>query len=359
AVGMVEEMRGALGVSAAAIAALVTVFALIYAVSAPLSQTVIGHLPRRAVIAAGLAALALGCAVSALARDYATVVAARVLMALGAGVVGPSLSAAAASLVAPERRARALAIVFGGITVSSVLGLPLASFLAQTLGWRWAWAAMGLGALLAAAAALRLVPGENRGAPASLATLLGVLRDRRLALAIATTGVQIAGQFCTYALIAVWLAEVAGAPAALIPPALFLFGLGGVTGNALSSLVGRRLGDARTIALCLLGTLAATLALPFTAPLPQLSLAVLFVWALFGLMYMAPLQSRLAGLAGERAPMALALNSSAVYLGMSVGATIAGLVHQAAGAAPLPWASAIGIAASLAVFAASLRPRRA
>ncbi|MGR3782240.1 MAG: MFS transporter, partial [Albimonas sp.] len=208
AVGMVEEIQAGLGVSAAAVASLVTVFSVVYALTAPAAQAVAGHLRRRAAIAGGLTAIAAGCVISAAAPSYTVLICARLLMGLGAAMTGPFLTAAAATLVAPEDRARALATVFAGVTASSVLGVPLASFLAQTLGWRWAWGALALAAVICAVVVWQLLPAANRGSRASIATLTAVLRNRPLAMTVAACGTSVVGMFSTYALIAVWLAEV-------------------------------------------------------------------------------------------------------------------------------------------------------
>ena len=98
-----------------------------------------------------------------MAGDYATVAASRATMALGAALAGPTASAAAASMVPPERRAQALATVFAGLTLSTVFGVPLASFLGQTFGWRSAWVAIGLAALLVAPLVLLAMDRTNRG----------------------------------------------------------------------------------------------------------------------------------------------------------------------------------------------------
>ena len=231
----------------------------------------------------------------------------------------------------------------------------MASFLAQSFGWRWAWGAIGLLALSAAPLIWAQVPGSNRGVRASLASLLVVLKNRALALSIASTGLAISAQFCTYALIAVWLTEVAGAPEAMVPAALLMFGVGGVAGNAISARVERWAGISRTVVGALSGCLLALALLPLSTFSAYASVGLVFLWALFGMMCMAPIQSRLVGLDVERAPLSLALNGSAVYFGMALGATVSGLVYEGAGAAPLPFVSAGVMAVAIVSFALSFR----
>ena len=123
-VGLVSNMAADLRVSKPDVAVLITVFAITFALAAPLLQVAAGSLARRTLLLGGLVVMAAGCALSALAPTYGGVVAARVLMALGAAAVGPVASSLGAGLVPPERQGQALAVVFGGMTLASVLGLP-------------------------------------------------------------------------------------------------------------------------------------------------------------------------------------------------------------------------------------------
>lgn len=358
AVGMVVEMSAALDVAPSAIAGLVTVFALLYAVAAPAAQTLIGHVARRDVIAGGLLCVAAGCALSAVAQDYETVVASRLIMAVGAAATGPTLTAAAASMVPAEDRARALAIVFGGMSIASVAGIPLASQLAQSFGWRWAWGALAVAAVLAAPVIRGMLPAANRGARASLAALGEVLGDRTAAMTIAVTGLAITAQFSTYALVAIWLVEAADQPVGLIPPALLACGLGGVIGNVCGAMSSRAFGESVTCMICLLGSLACMISMPVAAGHPAAALTVLALWSGLSMGYMAPVQSLLVAQTGDRAPLALALNGSAVYLGMAGGSVVAAVGYEALGAAPLPLVSATVMLAPVALYILAARSRR-
>ncbi|HBN31997.1 MAG TPA: hypothetical protein DD416_12420 [Rhodobacteraceae bacterium] len=353
-IGLVPEMSADLGVTPASIASLVTIFALVYAVAAPGLQAALGGFSRAKLVSAGLVLVALSCFGSAMAGDYATVAASRATMALGAALAGPTASAAAASMVPPERRAQALATVFAGLTLSTVFGVPLASFLGQTFGWRSAWVAIGLAALLVAPLVLLAMDRTNRGTKASVAALIAVMRDRALALTIATTALQICAQFITYALLTIWLLDHLGTPVSLVPVALLVFGIGGVVGNALATPIERRLGPETTVRLCLIVLALALLGLWFSTPWPALILVLAFLWSASGLMIMAPLQSRLVRLAPEAVNLSMAMNASAIYVGMSAGAALSGVFFTQFGLANLPLISVIAAVLALLVFQASL-----
>lgn len=354
-VGMVAELGAEFAVAPGAVARLLTLFAVVYALSAPLTQAWLGHLPRRAVIGAAMATSGLACLALALSESWWQVQAARVAMAGAAGLIGPSAAAAAAGLVAPERRAGALAVVFGGITASSVLGLPTSSWLAQTLGWREAWAAVGAAALLCALAVALTVPGGARGARGSLAALASVLSARAPALTVAATATLFAGGFVTYSLQAVWLVRAAGAPLALVPAVLFAYGCVGLCANLLSGRVTRRLGVERTIAAGLALAPCGALAMWAAPGTPWIAFPGFALMGAAWLMIMAPIQARLVRLCGERAPLALAFNASALYVGMAAGSALSGPVLAFAGAAWLPLATALGMALAFLVFLASRR----
>lgn len=296
-IGLVEEMRAALGVSAAAIAGLVTVFALI----------------------------------------------------------GPTAAAAASSMVAPERRAGALAVVFGGLTLATVLGVPLTSWLGHAFGWRLAWGGIGGAALVAAPLVWLAMPGGGRGARSDPAALLSVLSRPAFALSIAATMVMFAGGFVTYALLAVWLAEAADLPRDALPAALLAYGVVGVVGNALSGPLSRRLGPERVVTLTLSVVALSALGLWLLAGSLWAIWLPLMAMGTFWIMFNAPMQAHLIGLDPGRAPLALALNASALYVGMAAGSALGGAVYAAMGAGPLPLVTAVGVALSLIVFRAALR----
>ena len=142
---------------------------------------------------------------------------------------------------------------------------------------------------------------------------------------------------------------------ALVPAALFLFGLGGVAGNLLAPAAERRIGAPRTVFLTMAGVAAPLFLVWALAPGGLIALGLALVWSVFGLMYMAPLQTRLVGLDPARAPLSLALNASAIYVGMSLGATLSGLVYERLGPEALPLVSVLVMGLAALCFAASLR----
>jgi len=344
------EMRTGLGVSAADIAALVWAFSFSLALGALVAQVVIGHWPRRAVLLASLALLGVGAVALGFAQSWEQAMAARVAMALGAASVMPTASVIAASLVTAEQRPAAMSVVFGGLTASLVVALPISSAVAEAANWRAVWFVAGGAAFVASLGVAFGVPGGVRGTRASFAAMLAVLSHRATSLTIATTLLLICGGFITYAMIGFWFVEVGGAPRGALTSALLAAGIASMIGNAFSSHVVRLLGRDGTILAGLTFT-AACFAILWLAPQFYWFSYPAFVcfgvgWALC----LAPLQARLMETAGERAQLALALNASAFFGGQGLGAAGGGAVYDAFGPAALPLASVIVLALAMALF---------
>jgi DHA1 family inner membrane transport protein len=343
-IALVQPMAADLGTSVAAIANLLTAFALAFALSAPLAQVLLGGLRRRTLLLGGLLSMSASAALGAVLDDYWAVFATRVAMGVGAAVVGPTCSAIGAGLVRPEQQGRALALVFSGMTLATVIGVPLCAWLGGWLGWRAVFLLVGAVALAAAVAVSALVHDRSHGARVNLVALVQVLTRRRSGLAVATTLLQMASQFATYALITPFLADRLGASAGWTVAALFVFGVGGIVGNLLAGALADRIGAERTVGWSLAG-LGASYALLIVVPASiWLAVPLIVAWAVAGILFQAPQQKRLVQIDPARRGLLLASNASALYLGMSAGSFLAGSTHQAWGAAALPGVSLLLLA---------------
>jgi len=146
---LLPSLAGDLSVSTATAGQLVTIFALTYALSSPVLTALTGSINRRRLLVLSMIGFALANAVAWAAKDYWSLMAARVLLALAAGLYVPSANALAGALVGPERRGAALAIVSGGTTIAVALGVPLGAIVGARFGWRMMFAGVGILALIA------------------------------------------------------------------------------------------------------------------------------------------------------------------------------------------------------------------
>lgn len=346
-VGVLEPLGASLGVSDAQAGTLMTVYAIAYAVLSPLLVAATGHIGRRRVLTLGLALFTVSMLLTAFAPSLGWVNAARILAAAGAGMFTPVAAAVAASLYPPEVRAKVLAAVFFGLTIAQVAGVPAGSFIAYTFGWRWTFICVLVLALPCLVLLWRQVPAGLTFEPVSLSDLKGMLGQPRLLLAIFFTGTFLGAIYVPYTFIAPLLSEMMGYERAGISATLAVFGIGAVIGNILGGIMADRIGWKITLSLLCLCQMAI---MPFYSFLPfePGAVVVLFlVWSICGWSFMAGQQMRLITLAGARAPVVLAMNAAAIYVGAAIGSAVGAGVITRYGVDALGIAG--GIAASFAL----------
>jgi DHA1 family inner membrane transport protein len=354
-IGLSAPIAADLHVKAATVGTLVTVFALVFAIAAPAAAIVLGRMCRKRLLLVGLALMILGGIGSAVAPSFGFLTAARVVAGLGAAVYGPAASAAGSLIVPPERRPRALATVFAGMTAATVLGVPVASSVGGAVGWRWAMG--GVVVLTAAATAMLawLLPPIEPGPAPTARVFRDVLRTPGTLPMVSTTLLVLAAQFTVYGVAGAYLADRFGASQTMVSLVLFVFGAIGVAGNATSARMFERLGGARTILVTLTGlavTFAALTAVPGTL---AAGFAIFAFWAFFSATFMSPQQARLVELLPEQRGILLALNASALYLGMSLGSLVGSSLLNGLGAHWLPALAFVPLALAFAAHAASDR----
>jgi predicted MFS family arabinose efflux permease len=320
--GLLTGIGRDLGVSVSQAGQCVTVFTLCYAVSAPLFSAGLARMSTRSVLLVALLVFTAANTCSALAGSFPVLLASRAVAGMGAGLFSPTAAIAAAALVPPDRRGRALALVLGGMSGGTVLGVPLGLLLAADHGWRAAlWLVTAAGALAFLGVATRLPAVQAEAAPTLRERLAG-LSQPGIVLVIAVTFTQTVASLGLYT----YLQPVLHGVARVDDPTAYLWvwGLGGVCGSLLSGTVADRTGRPALLSGVLLAVLGAALAvLPWAGGAPGLALLPLFVWGAVGWAFVVPQQHRLISAAGPSGA-AVALNSSATYLGGSVGSALGG-----------------------------------
>ena len=349
-VGALPTIAQGLAASRADIANAVAAFAITFAIAAPVVQIFLARVPRRTLLLGGLGMMALGTLLSALAPSNAGFIATRVVAALGASAVGPVASVIGASIVPREQQGRALATVFSGMTMASVLGVPLSAWLAVHLGWRPMMLGVAGFSLLACALSAGVVRDRDEGAPMTLSKFLSVAKKKSIAFGIAVMALEMAGMFVTYTMISPILHERFHATVGQVSFALFMLGLAGLAGNTIA----KRIGDAwpaeRSVAIAL-GILGLAFIGLFAVPASlSIAIALIALWAIGNDLFMPSQQRRLIGLAPESRGLVLAMNSSAIYIGMSAGSYASGRIYSVFGVAPLPLVTAIFMLAALAAL---------
>ncbi|MYT30666.1 MFS transporter [Streptomyces sp. SID8354] len=357
--GLLPVIAADVGTRVSLAGQLVTVFTLAYAIAAPLVAGLLSGVRPRLLILAALAVFTLGNGLTALAPSLGLLLAARAVAGAGAGVYSALSTAAAAALVPAEKRGRALALVMGGMSAGTVLGVPIGVLLAEHTGWRatlWLVTALGAVALGGLAALLPPVPAE----PAvPVRARLAAVADRRVAPVVTVSFLAAVASLGLYTYLAPVLAAAGGVHE--VAPYLWAWGAGGVLGSVLAGPLVDRTGRVRLLAGGVLLVVTAAQALLPTLAAVALPGAVvaLLAWGAAGWAFQVPQQHRLLQVSGQRGTVALALNNSALYLGSAVGSALGGLA-LAAGLSPaaLPWAAAGVAALGLLVHLAAGRRSR-
>lgn len=340
--GLLLQVAADLQVSISSAGLLISGYALAVAIGAPLLTLATRRLPRKQVLLGLMVIFTLGNLACALAPSYGWLMAARVLTALAHGTFFGIGSVVATGLVPPERRASAIALMFTGLTLATLLGVPAGAWVGLHYGWRATFFAVtGVGVLAFAAVAL-LVPAARRdGAMPTLREELAVLARPGVWRGLGMTALGFAGVFTVVTYIQPLLTQVAGLSEAAVSPVLLVFGGGFAIGN----IIGGRLADRATLP-AVLGTLATLAAVLGTMPwaLGAPWSAVLFVGLLGAAAFAtaAPMQLRvLEQAAGAGQNLAASLNIAAFNLGNALGAWAGGItVDHGPGLHGLGWVAA-------------------
>lgn len=352
---LLQPLASDLQVSLPAAGWLMSGYALTYAVGSPLLTALTGRWPRRRVLLSGLALIAAGNAVLALAPNLPTAHLGRIVSALGGALYTPIAASIAVAIAAPERRARALALVFAGMTIAQVLGIPLGSLLATGLSWRAVFAAVALAAVAAFVVIQRRISADVAAPASTLAQLGLLLRDPGAALALSVTLMFFAGQFVVITFLGPVITTAAGVGGGGLALLLWLFGVAAVAANLAGGMVSDRIGPTPTIMGLTLASAVVLAILPTLVDQPVATAACLVLWGLTGYAFMTPQQARLVGLMPWAPGLALSLNAAALYAGSAVGGAVGGAIVARQGLAPLGLGGAALLGLSLLLLRASGR----
>lgn len=347
--GLLPEVAADLSVSIPAAGLLVTGYALGVVIGAPIVAIITNALPRKATLIGLASVFVVGNFLCAVAPDYWFLMAARVVTAFCHGAFFGIGAVVAASLVPPNQRASAIALMFAGLTLANVLGVPLGTALGQALGWRstfWAVVIIGIAAVSAIAI---WVPRDIPHSAGNIIREFAVLKRPQVLLTMMMSVLASASLFSVFTYIAPLLRDVTGLAPHSVTYVLLLFGVGITIGN----LLGGRLADWRlmpSLMAIFVGLAAVLVVFVFVSPFAALTVATVFVWGILVFAVVAPIQMRVVDAAVGAPNLASTLNQGAFNLGNATGAWIGGAaITFGVGYAELPW-----VGAALAVGALGL-----
>ncbi|MCZ9630103.1 MFS transporter [Rhodococcus sp. BH5] len=360
AMGLLPEMASGLGVSEPVAGHVISAYALGVVVGAPLIAALTARVPRRTLLIALMVAFTVGNAASVFAPSYTTLMMARFVAGLPHGAYFGVAALVAAHLAEPGKRAKAVATVMMGLSVANVIGVPVAAWIGQALGWRSAFALVAVIGVATVASLFVWIPRLDGMPVTNPITELGALGRVQVWMTLIVGMVGFGGMFAVYTYISTALTDVSGLGASFIPLALMLYGLGMVAGN----FVGGYLADRALMKGLFLsmGSLVVILAIFVIAVRnPYTALVFVFLIGLAGSSMVPGLQTRLMDVAEDAQTLAASLNHAALNIANAFGAWIGGVVIAAGYGytAPAAVGSLLAVAGLVVLAVAVILQRRA
>ena len=356
--GTLNEISSSLQISVATAGQLISAAALLMCVGAPLLAAVVAGWDRRRLLALSMLWYGVLHLASVAAPNFAALLPLRVLTMISPAVFTPQAAACVGLLVLPEQRGRAITFVFLGWSVASVVGMPIGAYVGGTLGWRAAFALVGLMSLASAAWVWRTMPDGVRPPALSAAAWHETFRSRPLMLCIAVTVLYSAGQFVLFSYFAPYYKQKIGITPGELSLLLMWFGVFGFLGNMVMSRHIDRIGASRAV---MAGIAAMALSLLIWPLGTSLALAALvsIPWALGCFSSNSAQQARLVGIEPTLAAGSIALNTSAMYAGQAIGAGAGGWLIASGSIDLLHWAGLAGLLLAMVVSALASQYRHA
>lgn len=353
-VGLLPTVAADLSISIPSAGLLVSLYALGVAVGAPVLTALTGKLPCKALLLSLMALFTAGNLLAWQAPSYESLVAARILTGLAHGVFFSIGSTIATSLVPKEKAASAIAIMFTGLTVALVTGVPLGTFIGQHFGWRETFLAVSaLGVIAFIGSALFVPRNIAHTPPASLLQQARVLAEPRLLLVYAKTAIGYGGSFIPFTFLAPILTDISGFSAGAVGWVMLVYGVSVAVGNLWGGRLADRLGPIPALRIVFALLAAVLLLLQFTAPHPWLALATVLLWGAVAFGNVPGLQVYVVKQAERFTPQAVdvasGLNIAAFNLGIAGAAWAGGLIVTHLGLMHTPWIGAVVVLGSLAL----------
>ena len=353
-VGLLPTVAADLSISIPSAGLLVSLYALGVAIGAPVLTALTGKLPRKALLLALMALFTAGNLLAWQAPRYETLVAARILTGLAHGVFFSIGSTIATGLVPREKAASAIAIMFTGLTVALVTGVPLGTFIGQHFGWRETFLAVSVLGVVAFIGSAVFVPRHiAHTPPASLAQQAQVLVEPRLLLVYAKTAIGYGGTFIPFTFLASILTDISGFSAAAVGWVMLVYGMSVAVGNLWGGKLADRLGPIPALRIIFALLAAVLLVLQFTAPHPWLAVGTVLLWGAVAFGNVPGLQVYVVKQAERFTPQAVdvasGLNIAAFNLGIAGAAWAGGLIVTHLGLQHTPWIGALAVLVSLAL----------
>ncbi|WP_422731927.1 MFS transporter [Leclercia pneumoniae] len=359
-VGLVPTIAEQLAISLPSAGLLVSIYALGVAIGAPVLTALTSRLPRKQLLIGLMVLFTAGNMLAWQAPDYTTLVIARLLTGLAHGVFFSIGSTIATSLVPKEKAASAIAIMFGGLTVALVTGVPLGTFIGQHFGWRETFLAVSLLGVIALVSSMLLIPSNIPGrTAATLREQLQVLTHPRLLIIYVITALGYGGVFTAFTFLAPMMQNLAGFSPSAVSWILLGYGVSVAIGNIWGGKLADKQGAVPALKIIFAALVILLMVFQFTASIQYAALATVLVMGIFAFGNVPGLQVYVVQKAEQYAPNAVdvasGLNIAAFNIGIALGSIVGGQTVQHAGLAQTPWIGSLIVLAALVLVGISGR----
>ena len=353
-VGLIPTMASDLNVSLPSAGLLVSLYALGVAIGAPVLTALTGKWNRKNVLLAVMFLFVAGNLLAWQAPSYDTLIVARILTGLAHGVFFSIGSTIATGLVTKDKAASAIAIMFTGLTVALVTGVPLGTYIGQSFGWQATFLTVALLGLIALIGSAFLVPSNLKQPPAAkLSSQLKVLTQPRLLLVYAITALGYGGTFTAFTFLAPILEQISGFDSSAISVIMLVYGASVAMGNILGGKMADKMGPIKSLTMIFTGLVTILIVFNFTLVNPITAVATILIWGAFAFGNVPGLQVYVVTLAEKYTPdavdVASGLNIAAFNVGIALGSWCGGLIVTKAGLIHTPWIGAVIVFLALAL----------
>lgn len=344
-VGLIPTIASDLGVSLPSAGLLVSLYALGVTIGAPVLTALTGRLPRKTLLLSLLVLFTAGNLLAAFAPGYLALVIARFITGLAHGVFFAIASTIATKLVPKDKESSAIALVFLGLTVALVTGVPLGTWIGQNFGWHATFFGVVVLALIGLGASAFLVPSNlESDEPPSLRQQVQVLTSPRLLLVYLITAVGYGGNFIAFTYLAPMLTDVTGLSGGSVSLVILLYGVSVAIGNIFGGKLADRIGPVPALTIVFAGLALSLVLLGVGLTSPWAAIGITLFWGAFAFGNVPPLQAYVVQIAREVSPEAVdvasGMNIGAFNLGIAFGAWVGGHVVQQMGLQAAPFVGA-------------------
>ena len=351
-VGLVPTIADDLAVSLPSAGLLVSLYALGVAIGAPVLTALTGRWNRKLVLMTLMALFVAGNLLAWQAPGYSSLIVARILTGLAHGVFFSIGSTIATGLVPKDKEASAIAIMFTGLTVALVTGVPLGTWIGQEFGWRATFLTVSVLGLIALIGSMLLVPSNlTQAAPAKFTELIKVLTQPRLLIVYSMTAIGYGGTFVAFTYLAPILENVSGFASSSIGLIMLVYGVSVAIGNIWGGKLADNLGPVKALQIIFTALALVLVAFSFTASNPVSAVLTVLIWGAFAFGNVPGLQVYVVQLAEKYTPNAVdvasGLNIAAFNVGIAIGSIVGGVVVEDMALLDLPWIGALIVVLAL------------